>query len=121
MKLLVDLNLSPRVAAGLRAAGHHVVRVGEELDARATDLELVAEAKRTGSVVVSRDQDFSALLIASGARAPSLINLRTSEVRAEQVTRFLLDVLERASEELAAGAVVTIDDRRIRIRRLPVA
>ena len=93
MILLADVNVSLRVVARLRDEGLHVVRAGEVLDIRAPDEEILAEAVRRGAVVVSRDQDFSAILAATGAVRPSLINLRSSEVNPERLPQAVATVV----------------------------
>ena len=120
MKILADQNVSRKVVEKLRDAGVDVVRVGDVLNPRAPDVDILVEAERRGAIILSHDQDFSALLAASGAVRPSLVNLRVSYVDAEQVARVVASVLKITGEDLAAGAVVTMDDTRVRIRRLPI-
>ena len=120
MKILADQNVSRRVVDELRSAGVDVLRVAEVLNPRASDVEVLAEGLRLGAVVLSHDQDFSMLLAATGAARPSLLNLRVSYVDARQIAQVVASVLAATEEDLAIGAVVTIDDTRVRIRRLPI-
>lgn len=121
MTLLADVNISPRVVERLRGEGFHVVRVGDALDIRAPDEDILAEAARLGAVVVSRDQDFSAILSTTGAIGPSLINLRVSEVEPARLSSSIATVLRRLETELLSGAIVTVDDGGVRVHPLPVA
>ncbi len=118
--LLADVNVSAKVVVLLRAAGFHVVRVPEIMDARATDVEILAEAVRRGAVVVSHDQDFSTILAGTGAMKPSLINLRVSHVDSKRLAARIGEVVLKGAEDLRSGAVVTIEDGRVRVHRLPV-
>jgi predicted nuclease of predicted toxin-antitoxin system len=120
VKLLADQNVSRKVVDKLREAGLDVVRVGDVLNPRATDAEILAEAERRGAIILSHDQDFSTLLAASGMARPSLVNLRVSYVDVDQLSRVIIRVLGSTREDLDAGAVVTVDDTRVRIRRLPI-
>lgn len=120
MKLLADMNVSRRVVEKLREEGLDVARVSEVMSVRATDAEILIEAERRGAIILSHDQDFSTLLASSGARSPSLVNLRVSDVDVQRLTQLILGVLQSAGDELASGAVVTVDDARVRIRRLPI-
>ncbi len=121
MKLLVDVNLSPKVVAALRDSGHDAIRTTELLDARAPDEAILAEALRRGATIVTRDQDFSALLARNGATGPSLINLRVAIVEHRALAKLIDAVVRDTSTDLAAGAIVSVDDARIRIHRLPIA
>lgn len=120
MKLFADVNISPRVVEHLRRAGHDAIRCTDVLDARSPDSDLLAEASRRNSVLVSRDQDFSALVAVSGATSPSLINVRLSSVDPRALADAILVLLEEAVDDLAAGAIVTIDGRGARVHRLPL-
>ena len=72
------------------------------------------------AVLISRDQNFSALLAVSGATKPSLVNVRVTFVDADRVARVIMDALHATSDDLDSGAIVTVDDGAIRVHRLPV-
>jgi len=120
VKRLADVNVSASVVARPRSAGVDVRRVVEVMDARSPDTRIVEAALGLGAVLVSHDQDFGALLAIAGARKPSLINLRTSSVEVDFLVRCIQRVLANAGEDLAAGAIVTVEDSGMRIRRLPI-
>lgn len=120
MKLFADVNVSASVVARLRSDGVDVTRVVDVMDARSPDAQVVEAALERGAVLVSHDQDFGALLAIAGARKPSLINLRTSSVDVDFLVRCIKRVLTNAGEDLAAGAIVTVEDSGMRIRRLPI-
>jgi len=119
--LLADVNISPLVVAALRDLGTTVVRIGEVLDVRSPDEAIVAEAVRAGAILVSRDQDFSAILATTGATRPSLINVRVSDVDPGRLARVIAAALEALRDDLTRGAIVTIDDGGLRVHPLPVA
>lgn len=121
MKIIADVNVSRRVVEKLRGEGIDVIRSTDLLDARATDTEILAEATRLGAIVMSHDQDFTALLATRNAVGPSLINLRVSYVDIDRLTRKIVDVLSLTKDDLASGAIVTIEDTRVRVHRLPVS
>ena len=120
MKLLADVNVSALIVARLRSSGWDVTRVVDLMDPRTPDTEIVEVARERGAVLVSHDQDFSAQLAVAGARQPSLINLRTPSVEVDFPVRCIEGVPEIAREDLAAGAIVTVEDGGMRIRRLPI-
>lgn len=120
MKLLADVNVSVLVVARLRTAGVDVVRVCEFMDARSPDSDIVRSALERGAVLLSHDQDFSAMLAMNGAAKPSLLNLRTSSVDPDFLSQCILRALTEAAPELQAGAIVTVEDGGARVRRLPI-
>ncbi|MEI7894243.1 MAG: DUF5615 family PIN-like protein [Myxococcales bacterium] len=120
MKILVDVNISPRVVAALRAEGFAAVRVNDIIPACSPDEDVLAEAVRIGAVLVSQDQDFSAILATSGAMQPSHVNLRVSFVDPDRIAKIIAAVMRAVPDDLAAGALVSVDDVRVRVHRLPV-
>jgi predicted nuclease of predicted toxin-antitoxin system len=77
-------------------------------------------ARNQNRVIVTQDLDFSTLLALSGFDRPSLITFRLSVPTPEIVTRRLLDVLVSYESALADGCAITVDDRLVRMRRLPI-
>src|ERR1022692_1687229 len=72
MRLLIDANLSPRVAAGLRSAGLDARHVADAGLVTAADEAILEHAAANDLVIISADSDFGELLAASpGATSPS--------------------------------------------------
>jgi predicted nuclease of predicted toxin-antitoxin system len=120
MKLLLDQGLPRSAALLLRAAGHDADHVGERGYATAADSAILTLAAAEGRVIVTLDADFHTLLALTGATAPSVIRVRIEGLRGEALTALVQSVLAQAQAELAVGAVVTVQERRLRIRRLPL-
>lgn len=121
MRLLLDQNLSPLLADDLVAGGHDVVHVRALGMSRASDVAIMDAASSDGRVVVSADTDFGELLARTNAGSPSVLLLRRQDHRrAAQVAELLLLNLPMVAADLEAGAVVVLDDERIRVRRLPL-
>lgn len=120
MKVFADINVSVAIVAGLRALGHDVTRVDGFLPATATDAEISSLARAHQAAVLTRDQDFAALLAMTGGTAPSIVNLRHSRTDSEFLVRLLDEVLRAHDADLVAGAVVSIDDGGVRVHELPI-
>ena len=72
-------------------------------------------------VIISSDTDFGALLARHDHEKPSFILLRhVNELTPVQQAGLLVANLDAIADELDAGAVVTFDRTRIRVRRLPI-
>ncbi|MGH9247688.1 MAG: DUF5615 family PIN-like protein [Acidimicrobiales bacterium] len=122
MRLLLDQNLSRRVAALLREAGHDAAHVAERGLATAHDDAVFALAAAEDRVLISEDTDFGALLARSAARTPSFVLLRTVEpLRPDDQAALLLANLPHAARELEEGAIVVLGRGRMRVRPLPIA
>ena len=120
MKLLIDANLSPGVARRLVAAGHDAVHVFDAGLGTATDDEILTAAATDGRVIVSSDSDFGALLARHGHRRPSFVLLRhCNELTAAGQADLLVTAIAAATEELDAGAVISVSPGHLRARRLP--
>ncbi|MDA8285155.1 MAG: DUF5615 family PIN-like protein [Actinomycetota bacterium] len=121
MRFLVDQCLSGDLAEGLVAAGHDAVHVAAYGLSRADDDEILARAAHEGRVLISADTDFGGLLAARGATLPSVILYRRrTRRRPHEQVMVLLANLGAIEDDLNAGAIAVIDDRGIRIRRLPI-
>jgi predicted nuclease of predicted toxin-antitoxin system len=120
MRFIADINVSRRIVEELCDAGHDAVHVSVLMDCRAKDKQILEEGRRRNAVVVSHDQDFAAILATTGALTPSLINIRVSYVDVDRLARMILSVVQATAQDLSTGAIVTIDDRGVRIHQLPV-
>ena len=71
-------------------------------------------------VIITQDLDFSTLLALGGFERPSIITLRLKDTAPKIVTARLKSILVEISESLDKGCAVTVDDRNLRIRYLPI-
>jgi len=122
VRLLLDANLSPRLVAGLTAAGYEARHVDGIGLLGATDEVIFDRAAEEGDVVVTADVDFSMLLAGRGSGGPSVVLLRhVSELTWPMHLALLVDNLPAVVEDLQAGAVVSLSPTRLAVRRLPIS
>lgn len=120
MKLLIDMNLTPRWAEWLSIVGIDAVhwsRIGAK---DAPDTEIMSYAADQGFIVFTHDLDFSAILAASHNLKPSVVQIRGAEIRPEVVGETLVRALRQVENELVSGALLTVDLKRSRLRILPL-
>ena len=121
MKFLIDNNLSPLLAEGLKAAGHDAVHLRDLGMQAAPDAAVLQRARVDERVLVSADTDFGGLLSRSRATGPLVLLIRRlAGRRAAEQSAIILANLDQVAEDLTAGAVVVIGEDWIRIRRLPM-
>lgn len=121
MRLLLDQNLSPLLVEELAARGHDAVHVRSLGMSSASDTAIMEVASTEGRVVVSADTDFGEILARTNTEAPSVLLLRRQDDRRAAKVAELLELnLPIVSDDLESGAIVVLDDDRIRVRRLPL-
>ncbi len=120
MKLLLDQGLPRSAARLLRDAGIATVHVGEIGMFDAEDVAIIQKARDEGSIVVTLDADFHALLALNSSLKPSVIRIRIERLRAQALMELLLIILAECDVDLQKGSAVTVEPNRIRIRRLPL-
>ena len=120
MKLLVDMNLSPRWAAVLVDAGLEAAHWSTLGAKNAPDTEIMAYAKTFGYVVLTHDLDFGAILAATHGDKPSVVQIRADNVGPDVIATQIIAALRQMAPELEEGALLTVDANRTRLRVLPL-
>lgn len=121
MRLLLDSNLSHRVARRLIEAGFEAQHVRDFTLQHATDVEILAFARERSFVVLSEDTDFGALLAEQRAATPSFVLLRTYDpMTPDEQAAVLAANLPAVLVDLEHGAIVAVERGRIRVRCLPM-
>jgi len=120
MKFLADMGLARSTVAFLRAQGHDAVHLRDQGLQQLEDDEIVEKARVEGRVILTHDLDFGRIIAVGGDSVPSAITFRLSDMRPTRVNRYLAEVLARFAERLEAGALVSVNERGIRVRSLPV-
>ncbi|MCE5197837.1 MAG: DUF5615 family PIN-like protein [Armatimonadota bacterium] len=120
MKLLLDQGLPRSAAKLLCKAGIETIHVGEIGAARWTDAEILRKASEDNLVIITLDADFHALLAVNKSTLPSVIRIRIEGLRGEAIAGLLQSVIKRCTEDLKQGVAITVQESRLRIRRLPL-
>lgn len=120
MRFLADMGISPRSVAFLNSLGHNAVHLHDEGLDRLSDANILAKARNEDRIVITHDLDFGDLMAAGGARLPSIIILRLRNMSADQVNRYLEVVISSYQRQLDTGAIVSVTERHIRVRALPI-
>lgn len=120
MRFLVDMPLSPGLAAWLERQGHDAVHASEMGLYRASDSVILERARNEERVVVTADLGFSRLLVSLQSKGPALVLFRGGNYSEQEAVERLQRTLETIPAEELAGSIVVIEKGRIRRRRLPI-
>jgi len=120
MKLLIDMNLSPRWVQIFQEQGWDAVHWTEVGDARATDATIMYWAREHGFIVFTHDLDFGIILALTRALGPSVIQVRTQDVMPSVLGERVIGILRKYKAKLEKGALLTVDERKARVRILPI-
>jgi predicted nuclease of predicted toxin-antitoxin system len=114
MKVLLDTCVAGRlVMPALAAAGHDVIWTGDWPNDPG-DEAILSYAHQQGRTLITLDKDFGALAVQRGTAHSGIVRLVNLTTR-EQASVCLL-VLAEHSGELTAGALITAERTRLRIR-----
>jgi predicted nuclease of predicted toxin-antitoxin system len=120
MRFLANMGISPVTVAFLPHAGHEAIHLHEEGLDNLPDSQVLQKAHLERRVLLTSDLDFGDLLAASGAALPTVVVFRLRSMVPDNVNRHVTMLLAQHSAELEAGAVVSVAEDHIRVRRLPI-
>lgn len=120
MKILIDMNLSPSWVLVLEEAGHTASHWSTIGSLNAPDREILLWAKANGYLLFTHDLDFGAILAATKAVGPSVIQIRAQDITPDHAKNLLLTILDNFAESLLQGALISADEEKSRVRLLPL-
>jgi predicted nuclease of predicted toxin-antitoxin system len=121
MRILIDMNLTPRWVPFLRQYGHEAVHWSTLGPVSAMDREICQYARLHGFALMTNDLDFPQILAHTKDASPSIILVRGEPLVPEVRGPALLSALESCREAILSGAIVTLDcSAQPRARVLPL-
>ncbi|WP_139556677.1 DUF5615 family PIN-like protein [Methylotetracoccus oryzae] len=119
-RILLDQGLPRSAAAVLRESGWDVVHVSELGMSQSTDRTILNFALAQDRTVVTLDADFHTLLAVANESGPSVIRIRQEGLKGREVAALLLVIWSRIEAQIQRGAMVTVTEKTIRLRNLPL-
>ena len=95
----------------------HWIKIGHP---EATDQEIFGFARDHGYVIFTNDLDFGAILAATSAPRPSVIQTRVQNLVPEHIGDTILRCLAQFKNELECGCILTLDSSKAKVRLLPL-
>lgn len=120
MKFLLDMGISPETGNYLIELGYEAVHLIDRAMERSSDLEIMDKALSEQGIILTHDLDFGKLLAFSGAKLPSVIIFRLRNMRPTSVNKVCNMAISRFVDELEKGAILSVDDKKIRCHLLPI-
>ena len=114
------MGLASSTARFLRSTGYDAVHLREQDLQRLSDPLIVEKASAENRVILTHDLDFGRIVALSRLRLPSVVTFRLTNMRHENVNEQLHDIIDRFSQELLNGALISVTDDAIRVRLLPI-
>ena len=120
LKLLIDMNLSPKWVQVLWEHGWQAVHWSSIGDPSASDEEIMDWAAMHQHVVFTHDLDFGTMLALSHKAGPSVLQVRTQDPLPDYLEGSVIAALNQHEADLPVGALVVVDESRSRVRVLPI-
>ena len=120
MKIIVDMNLSPKWAGFLIKNGIEAVHWSSIGSPDASDIEIINYAKTHNYTIFTNDLDFGFILAISHSSKPSLIQTRTGVLGVDRIGNIVVGAIKMLSTDIENGALVTIDQRKTSVTLLPL-
>ena len=118
MRFLVDEDLPRSLAGELRAAGVDAADVRDVGLRGRTDEEVLAYAAGDGRAVLTADVGFGNILrFPLGQHAGIVLARFPNEIPVRDLNRILVEAIAGLRREDITGNVITVTERRVRIRR----
>jgi predicted nuclease of predicted toxin-antitoxin system len=119
MNFLIDMNLTSRWKEVLENEGHEAAHWSSIGRANTPDSEIMKHAREHDFIVLTQDLDFGAMLANNNGLKPSVIQLRSDNAGPEVIGAQVFEAIRKLQHELESGALVTVDQNKIRLRVLP--
>jgi len=120
MKILIDMNLSPKWTVVFNSFGIDAIHWSTVGATNASDFEIMEYAYVHGYTILTHDLDFTAMLAANRRKKPSLIQLRTGDINPDSAASLVISTIRQATVEIEQGAILTIELNKSRLRILPL-
>ena len=120
LRFLLDMGIASRIALWLKNQGHEAIHLNDENLFRLPDKAILEKAMSENRIILTADMDFGQLLALNKSQLASVIQFRVSDFTPDNIERKLELLFEKFADQLDGNFLITIEDYRIRYRRLPI-
>jgi predicted nuclease of predicted toxin-antitoxin system len=120
VQFLADMGISRRTVEWLREKGHDVTHLRDEGLQRLPDPEILDKARLESRILLTIDLDFAQLLAISRSSLPSVVLFRLGNDNYDQINERLNILIADYTEDLQLGAMISVNSKNFRVRKLPI-
>jgi predicted nuclease of predicted toxin-antitoxin system len=119
-RVVLDQGLPYSTTRHLNQCGWDAVHVVDLEMSRATDREIIHYALKEKRICITLDSDFHTILAVNRMRSPSVVRIRQEGLNGFDMANLIKRVWTQISSQLEQGALATVTEDTVRIRKLPV-
>jgi predicted nuclease of predicted toxin-antitoxin system len=120
LNFVIDMNLSPEWVEVFSRHNWRAVHWSTIGSANADDRLIMQWALDHNHIIFTHDLDFNAILAATHAVAPSVIQLRAQDILPQTFAGLVIAAIQQFEEQLRQGARIVIDPQKARAHVLPI-
>jgi predicted nuclease of predicted toxin-antitoxin system len=117
VRLLLDGNMSWRVALALRTRGYNVTYVGKDYRAMLGDRNVVALAHREKRVFLTHDHELATVVYRQHWPNSGVLAIRTPGTDPDLDTAMTLYAVQHYEDRLDQAAQMVVSERGVRVRQ----
>ena len=114
------MGIPQSTASRLKSQGHDAIHLNDENLFKLKDNFILEKTLHEKRIVLTTDMDFGHLLAFNKSMQVSVIQFRTSSFTPLNIRNKLELLFEQLTNQLNDGFIVTVEDNRIRFRKLPI-
>ena len=114
------MGIGQSVASWLISKGHDAVHLNDEYLFKLPDNFIIEKALTENRIILTSDMDFGQLLAFDKSKQVSVIQFRTSSFTPASIRIKLELLFDEFSDQLTTDFIITVEDNRIRFRKLPI-
>ena len=119
MRFLLDMGIAHSISIWLKNRGYDAIHLNDENLYRLPDSLILDKAIQEQRIIITTDMDFGHLLALNKLQQTTVIQFRTFIFTPYNI-REKLELLFKDFSNLEGNYIITVEDERIRLRKLPI-
>jgi predicted nuclease of predicted toxin-antitoxin system len=120
LRFLLDMGIAAKVALWLKTLDHDAIHLNDEGLFQLQDKQIIEKAVQEKRIILTSDMDFGHILSLNHISSVSVIQFRTSDFTPNNIIAKLELLFIKFANQLDGEFIITVEDNRIRFRKLPI-